>query len=454
MAENNSIPQFVNSDSFMADKNYVKWLSDLKKRFRVAQLKAAVKVNTEMLKFYWSLGEDICEKQKQYKWGAKVIGRLSLDLRAEFPQSEGFSRTNLYDIKRWFAFYSSQIEFVHQAGGQLQKVDYANTPMPEILLFVPWRHQTVIVSKCDTINAALFYLNKVVDRLSLDMRSEFPQSEGFSRTNLYDIKRWFIFYSSQIEIVHQAGGLLQKVDNSNTPIPEILLCVPWRHQTFIVSKCATIPAALFYLNKVVEGNMSRTELEHVVKAQLYEHTGKALNNFEVTLPQPQNVLATEIIKDPYKLDFFSLPSKFSEMDLENKLATNITRFLLELGKGFAYVGRQMELDTPSGKAYFPDMVFYHTRLKCYVVVELKIVDFMPEFIGKLNFYVSAADELLRGEGDNPSIGILLCKDKDSSVVEWSLRGITTPLGVASYQLQEVYERTLLEIKQEAAEEED
>ena len=125
MAENNNIPQFVNSDSFMADKNYVKWLSDLKKRFRVAQLKAAVKVNTEMLKFYWSLGEDICEKQKQYKWGAKVIGRLSLDLRAEFPQSEGFSRTNLYDIKRWFAFYSSQIEFVHQAGGQLQK-EYTN----------------------------------------------------------------------------------------------------------------------------------------------------------------------------------------------------------------------------------------------------------------------------------------------------------------------------------------
>lgn len=187
--------------------------------------------------------------------------------------------------------------------------------------------------------------------------------------------------------------------------------------------------------------------------KIQQHTCKALNNFDVTLPHPQNALATEIMKDPYKLDFFLLPSKFSEMDLENKLATNITRFLLELGKGFAYVGRQMELDTPSGKSYFPDMVFYHTRLKCYVVVELKIVDFMPEFIGKLNFYVSAADELLKGEGDNPSIGILLCKDKDSSVVEWSLRGITTPLGVASYQLQEVYERTLLEIKQEASEEE-
>ena len=126
---------------------------------------------------------------------------------------------------------------------------------------------------------------------------------------MYDINRRFAFYSSQIEFVHQAGGQLQKVDNANTPIPEILLGVPWRHQTVIVSKCTTTNAALFYLNKVVEGNMSRTELEHVIKAQLYEHTGKALNNFDVTLPQPQNALATEIIKDPYKLDFFSLPNK-------------------------------------------------------------------------------------------------------------------------------------------------
>ncbi len=363
MTEENTIPQFVNSDSFMADKNYVTWLSDLKKRFRMAQLKAAVKVNAELLKFYWSLGEDICERQNEHKWGANFMKRLSLDLRTEFPETDGFSWSNLYKIRKWYLFYSSQTEFLYQAGTKLQEVGNASVKIPEILLSVPWRHQTVIVSKCGTINAALFYLNRVV-----------------------------------------------------------------------------------------EDNMSRTELENAVKAQMYERSGKALNNFDVTLPHPQNALAAEIIKDPYKLDFLSLPSKFSEMDLENKLATNITRFLLELGKGFAYIGRQMELDTPSGKSYFPDMIFYHTRLKCYVVIELKIVDFMPEFIGKLNFYVSAADELLKGEGDNPSIGILLCKDKDSSVVEWSLRGITTPLGVASYQLQEVYERTLLEVQQEAAEE--
>ena len=219
MAENNNIPQFVNSDSFMVDKNYVKWLSNLKKRFHMAQLKAAVKVNTEMLKFYWSLGEDICEKQKQYKWGANFMKRLSLDLRAEFPKAEGFSVVNLYYIKRWFVFYSSHTNFFYQAGKKLQDVENSTTPMPNILLRVPWRHQTVIVSKCENIETALFYLKKVL-----------------------------------------------------------------------------------------ADNMSRTELEHVIKAQLYEHTGKALNNFDVTLPQPQNELATEIIKDPYKLDFFSLPS--------------------------------------------------------------------------------------------------------------------------------------------------
>lgn len=361
MAENN-IPQFVSSDSFMADRNYVRWLSDLKKRIRVAQLKAAVNVNAEMLKFYWSLGEDICNKQKQYKWGASFMKRLSLDLRSEFPQAEGFSWSNLYKIRKWYLFYSSQSEFLYQAGTKLQVVESAEARMPNILLLVPWRHQTVIVSKCKTIQAAQFYLNKVA-----------------------------------------------------------------------------------------EGNMSRAELEHAIEAKLYEHTGKALNNFAATLPQPQGALASEMMKDPYKLDFVGMRGRFDERDLEDKLAQNITRFLLELGKGFAYVGRQMELDTPSGKSFFPDMVFYHTRLKCYVVVELKVVDFMPEFIGKLNFYVSAADELLKGEGDNPSIGILLCKDRDSSVVEWSLRGITTPLGVASYQLQEVYDRTMLEARQQSIE---
>ena len=358
MPDNSDIPQFVKSESFMADENYVEWLTSLKQRIRTTQLKAAVQVNREMLRLYWNLGEDICEKQKQYKWGSNFMKQLSLDLRAEFPQADGFS----------------------------------------------W-------------------------------------------SNLYKIRKWFLYYSSKQEILYQPGTKIQKTEESHIPIPEILLSVPWRHHTVIVQKCETIQEAVFYLKRTVADNMSRAALEHAIDGKLYEHAGKALNNFGLTLPDTQGALATDILKDPYNLEFISMEGRIDERQLEDKLAQNITRFLLELGKGFAYVGRQMELTTPSGKSYFPDMVFYHTRLKCYVVIELKVVDFIPEFVGKLNFYVSAADELLKAEDDNPSIGILLCKDKDSSVVEWSLRGVTTPLGVASYQLQEVYERTLLELKQ-------
>ncbi len=445
MAEKNSIPQFVNSESIMSDSNYVKWLSDLKSRIRIAQLKAAIKVNEELHKLYWSLGEDICNKQKLYKWGTNFIKQLSLDLRSAFPNVEGFSWSNLYKIRKWYLFYSSQNEFLYQAGTKLETLESTSVPMPAILLRVPWRHQTVIVSKCKIYK----WGTNFIKQLSLDLRSAFPNVEGFSWSNLYKIRKWYLFYSSQNEFLYQAGTKLETLESTSVPMPAILLRVPWRHQTVIVSKCKTILEAIFYLNQVIEGNLSRNELEHIIEAHLYEQKGKALNNFESTLPAPQKALANEMLKDPYKLDFLSMAGDFSEKDLEDKLAQNITRFLLELGKGFAYVGRQMELTTPSGKSYFPDMVFYHTKLKCYVVIELKVVDFMPEFVGKLNFYVAAADELLKDEGDNPSIGILLCKDKDSSVVEWALRGITTPLGVASYQLQEVYERTLLEMKEQS-----
>ena len=155
MAEKNNIPQFVNSESFMSDGNYVKWLTDLKGRIRITQLKAAVKVNEELLKLYWSLGEDICNKQKRYKWGSNFIKQLSLDLRSAFPTAEGFSWSNLYKIRQWYLFYSSQIEFLYQAGTKLENVENATISMPEILLRVPWRHHTVIVSKCKTMHRAI-----------------------------------------------------------------------------------------------------------------------------------------------------------------------------------------------------------------------------------------------------------------------------------------------------------
>lgn len=354
-----SKPQFVSSGDFMAQPEYVSWLAVLKTHIRQSQSKVALRLNESLVTLYWSMGEDICRQEKQYKWGSQFMQRLSLDLRAGFPNTEGFSCSNLYFIRRWYRFYSGQSDFLYQAGTKMVEVENATLPMPDMLTHIPWRHHISIISKCDSVAEALFYVGMTIER-----------------------------------------------------------------------------------------NMSRTELETVISEQLYHTQGRALTNFDKTLPVPQDQLAQAIMKDPYKLDFVRLQGRYTEKDLEDKLSQNITRFLLELGKGFAYVGRQVELQTASGKSYFPDMLFYHIRLKCYVVVELKAVDFKPEFVGKLNFYVAAADELLRGEGDNPSIGLLLCKDKDDSVVEWSLKGVTTPLGVASYQLQEVYKRTMLELQNE------
>jgi len=157
-------------------------------------------------------------------------------------------------------------------------------------------------------------------------------------------------------------------------------------------------------------------------------------------------LAKEIFKDPYHFGFLSMQEKYDEHDLEEALVANVTQFLLELGKGFSYVGRQMELQMPSGQTFYPDLVFYFIPQHRYVIIELKAVKYVPEFAGKLNFYVTAADELLRGEGDNPSVGLIICKSTDRTVVEWSLKDINKPLGVATYQLEEVVNRTVAELE--------
>ena len=190
-------------------------------------------------------------------------------------------------------------------------------------------------------------------------------------------------------------------------MPKEFGAVPWGHHILVITKCQSVEEALFYVNKVVEEGWSRRRLEDELASNLYVRQGKAITNFSTSLMLPQSTLATEMLKDPYTFDFLTLTQGYNEKQLEDALAHNITRFLLELGSGFAYVGRQMELRMPNGQSYFPDMVFYHIKMRCYVVVELKVVEFMPEFAGKLNFYVSAADHLLRSADDNPTIGLLI-----------------------------------------------
>ncbi len=345
----NYAPRFVTSDSTAFPREYASWLKDVKLRYRQAQVKAAIKVNTELLQFYWQLGKDFVAMHIEDQWGKGVMKQLSLDLRAEFPEQAGFSHTNLKYIKRWYLFYNQEDIIGQQA----------------------------------------------VDQFGL---------------------------------------------------PTLFGQIPWGHHIHIFTHCKGVNEALFYMTKTAEGNWSRRMLEDNIESDLYGRQAKAVTNFREHLPVAQSKLAEELLKDPYKLDFLTLREGYDERDLENALAQNITRFLLELGHGFAYVGRQMELRMPGGQSFFPDMVFYNIPLKCYVVVELKVVDFIPEFAGKLNFYVTAADKLLRGDGDNPSIGLLICRSKDDTVVEWSLQDINKPIGVSSYQLQEVVRRTIEELQ--------
>lgn len=217
--------------------------------------------------------------------------------------------------------------------------------------------------------------------------------------------------------------------------------VAWGQHIDIFTRSKSVEEAIFYIEKTIENGWSRPELAREMADNLYSKQGRAITNFDNKLPAPFSGLAKAILKSSY--DFGFIDKKItSEQQLEDELAKDITRFLLELGQGFAYIGRQMELKMPGGQTFVPDMIFYHTRLKAYIVVELKVVPFIPEFAGKLNFYVSAVDELMRQDDDNPTIGLLICKSKDNTVVEWSFRGMSQPLSVAEYKLAERLSRML------------
>ena len=311
----------------------------------------------------------------------------------------------------------------------------------------------------------------VVKQFALDMRQAFPNETGFSDTNVKYMKRWYSFYFERVTKSHQLGDQLEDEKSQQVAdqiemaekshqvgdqleMPELFGKVPWRHHVQIFCHCATLDEALFYINKIIEEGWSRSWLEDQIAAKLFLSQGSAVTNFSQTLPLPQSQLAKEILKDPYHFDFLAMKENYDEHDLEEALVANVTQFLLELGKGFSYVGRQMELQMPGGQTFFPDLVFYHIPQHRYVIIELKAVKYIPEFAGKLNFYVTAADKLLRGDGDNPSVGLIICKSTDKTIVEWSLQDIQKPLGVATYQLQEVVDRTVAELELKKKQKED
>ena len=343
------------------DKEYYTWLNDIKTRYRSAQIKAAIRVNSEQLKFNWLLGRDLVMRKAEEKWGSGIVEQVSLDLQAAFPEAKGFSTSNIWRMKQWYLFYSSDIEKLAQVVRELQHSG----------------------AQKDTI------LQQVIAEL-----------------------------------------------------PELFSHVPWGHHIDIITKCIDIDEALFYIKRTIADNWSRSSLVQCIKADLYHTAGGAVTNFSENLSPDRSELIQAITKDSYDFGFLTLQEGYKEEALETKLEQNLTRFLLELGTGFAYLGRQKQIIV-GGKTRKLDMLFFHIKLNCYVVIELKAVPFQPEFTGKLNYYVNIVDDLIKTPEQNPTIGLLICSDKDSTDVRYAIKGINTPLGVSSYsnvRLKEIQEQ--------------
>ena len=355
-------PRIVKSHDIHIGTDYANWIAEVKHRYRSAQVKAAVKVNAEKLLFNWQLGRDLVQKKAEERWGAGVVEQVSLDLKREFPDAEGFSASNLWYMKKRYVFYTSQVplEKLQRGIGELQPA---------------------VNQKCIKLQRPVAEFDETI------------KDEGF-------------------------------------PLPFSL--VPWGQHIEIITRCKKLEEALFYIQQVIEKGLSRPALINCIKANLYEHQGKIVNNFTDHLPALQSKLVQEVLKENYDFGFATVKHEvYDEAELEESLTKNVTDLLLEMGTGFAFVGRQKEI-LVGGRTRKIDLLFYHIRLRCYIVCELKARSFEPEFAGKLNYYVNAVDELMKSDDDNPTIGLLVCSDMDKIDVQWSFRGINTPMGVATY----------------------
>lgn len=329
------------------------------------------------------------------------------------------SNTNLYDneYKDWILELKSKIQSL-----QLKSISTVNV----LLIEFYWDLGRLIVEK----QTQTQWGDKLIPQLSKDLQAEFPDISGLSERNIKYCRQFYQFYTSEYgqQFVGQFG---------QQPVAQI----PWGHNILIFSKSKNIAEAHFYLQQTIENGWSRDVLALQIKSHLFGRQGKAISNFTETLPEPISDLAQQTLKDPYIFDFLTMTKPFQEKDIERQLVKHITKFLLELGKGFAFVGQQFHLRV-GDTDYYIDLLFYHIRLKCYVVIELKNTKFIPEYAGKLNFYLSAVDSLVKSETDQATIGILLCRDKNNFETEFALRDINKPMGVSEFQLTELLPESL------------
>ena len=295
----------------------------------------------------------------------------------------------------------------------------------------------------------------VVEQISLDLQAEFPGNKGLSADNLWAMKRWYSFYADKIrneKLVRSVQELYRVDKEENTlgivSFPDIFSLIPWGYHLDIIRLTNTLPEALFYIKKVINEGWKRPALQRYLKSKLYDKQEGAISNFKEQLPIQQAELVQEITKENYDFGFVELPPDYTELNLEIALEKHISRFLMELGNGFAFIGRQKEIIV-DGVSRKIDMLFYHVRLHCYIVVELKAVRFAPEFAGKLNFYVNAVNEILLGKNDKSTIGLIICSDMKHTEVRYSFKGLSTHIVVATYDNVQIadIERELPSIEQ-------
>ncbi|HLN32471.1 MAG TPA: PDDEXK nuclease domain-containing protein [Gemmataceae bacterium] len=265
----------------------------------------------------------------------------------------------------------------------------------------------------------------VIDRLGKDLQAAFPGISGFSRPNVYRMRAFYLAHAGAGQVVSQAAR------QSEAGPPEPMASLPWFHNVILIEKIKDPAERVWYARKCLEHGWSRPVLDHHIDTGLYLRQGKALTNFERTLPPPHSDLARDILKNPYNFDFLTLADDAQERELERGLLEHIRDFLLELGVGFAFVGSQVHLEI-GGNDFYIDLLFYHLKLRAYIVIDIKMISFQPEFAGKINFYLSVVDDLLRHPDDKPSIGLILCKAGNQVVAEYALRDIAKPVGVSNY----------------------
>lgn len=322
-------------ENLISTTDYKDWIVNLKNQIKIAQIRASIAVNEEMLSLYWNIGKDIAEKHFEAQYGTRFFENLSRDLKEDFPEAQGFSARNLRYMKQFYMFYSDYI--LHQAGAEFEN-----------LLFV----------------------------------------------------------------------------------------IPWRQHVEIFTRSKSLEEALFFIEKSKENGWSRAMLINMMDTKLFETKGNTINNFALTLPKEESACAKEILKDEYKFDFLSMREDYAERDLHKALESNLIKTLLELGTGFAFVGSHVTF-VVNGDEYECDLLFYHLKLRRYIVVELKVVKFEPEFVSKLNFYCNAVNHLIKSEIDKDTIGLLICKEKNDVVAQWTVEKSSEPLGISTYTLESI-----------------